>query len=64
MFALLDVIVTKDEETACVFWRARPFVKLPDVNMIRPKTYQDLTNAKPLAGKKIGVPKMYVGGTD
>jgi amidase len=64
MFALLDVIVAKDETTACDFWRAQPFVKLPDVETIRPKTYHNLANAKALNGKRIGVPKMYIGGTD
>tara|TARA_R110002003_G_scaffold140_5_gene12790 strand:+ start:3515 stop:5599 length:2085 start_codon:yes stop_codon:yes gene_type:complete len=64
MFALLDVVVAKDEQTACDFWRAQPFVKLPDVDGIRPKTYHELSNAKALSGKKIGVPKMYIGGTD
>jgi amidase len=64
MFALLDVIVAKDETTVCDFWRAQPFVKLPDVETIRPKTYQDLANPKALDGKRIGVPKMYIGGVD
>jgi amidase len=64
MFALLDVIVAKDETTVCDFWRAQPFVKLPDVETIRPKTYQDLANPKALDGKRIGVPKMYIGEVD
>ncbi|KAH5692196.1 hypothetical protein HBI23_000200 [Parastagonospora nodorum] len=64
MFALLDVIVAKDDETACDFWRAQPFVKLPEVDTIRPKSYHSLSEAKSLLGKKIGVPKMYIGGTD
>jgi amidase len=64
MFALLDVIVAKDEETTCDFWRAQPFVKLPDVELVRPKTYHSLADSTSLAGKKIGVPKMYIGGVD
>lgn len=64
MFALLDVIVAKDEATACDFWRAQPFVKLPDVEQIRPKSYHDLADSGALSGKKIGVPKMYIGGVD
>jgi amidase len=64
MFALLDVIVKKDDKNACDFWRAQPFVKLPEVDTVRPKSYHDLSDAKALAGKKIGVPKMYIGGTD
>ena len=64
MFALLDVIVAKDEETTCDFWREQPFVELPDVNSIRPKSYQDLSDERALSGKKIGVPKMYIGQLD
>jgi len=64
MFALLDVIVKKDDENACDFWRAQPFVKLPEVDEVRPKSYHDLSDVKALVGKKIGVPKMYIGGID
>jgi amidase len=31
---------------------------------VRPKAYGTLADPKALAGKKIGVPKMYIGGTD
>ncbi|KAL3467848.1 amidase signature domain-containing protein [Aspergillus heterothallicus] len=64
MFALLDVIVAQDEKTTCDFWREQPFVQLPNVNTMRPKTYHALSDTKALAGKKIGVPKMYIGGLD
>ncbi|CAO2651723.1 Nn.00g000060.m01.CDS01 [Neocucurbitaria sp. VM-36] len=64
MFALLDVIVAKDEETEGDFWRRQPYVQLPDVNAMRPRSYHDLSNAKALTGMRIGVPKMYIGGTD
>ncbi|KIL84940.1 hypothetical protein FAVG1_11810 [Fusarium avenaceum] len=64
MFALLDVIVAKDEKTSCDFWREQPFVKLPDVDSIRPKTFFDLSDLHALQGKRIGVPKMYIGGID
>jgi amidase len=64
MFTLLDVIVAKDEKTTCDFWREQPYVKLPDVNTIRPKSYHDYSDANALAGKRVGVPKMYIGGVD
>ncbi|KAL1597259.1 hypothetical protein SLS60_008843 [Paraconiothyrium brasiliense] len=64
MFALLDVIVAKDISTVGDFWRGQPFVKLPEVDTVRPKVYATLADTKALAGKKIGVPKMYIGGTD
>ncbi|ESU10676.1 hypothetical protein FGSG_12615 [Fusarium graminearum PH-1] len=64
MFTLLDVIVAKDSKTSCDFWREQPFVKLPDVDTIRPKTFFDLCDTNALQGKTIGVPKMYIGGVD
>ncbi|KAK0383920.1 hypothetical protein NLU13_8011 [Sarocladium strictum] len=64
MFHLLDSIATEDETTTGDFWREQPFVKLPAVESVRPKTYHDLADARSLAGKNIGVPQMYIGGTD
>lgn len=64
MFALLDVIVAKDDQTAGDFWRAQPFVKLPSVETVRPRSYHDLSDLKALVGKRIGVPKMYIGKFD
>ncbi|KAL1845516.1 hypothetical protein Plec18167_008571 [Paecilomyces lecythidis] len=64
MFSLLDVIVAHDEKTACDFWREQRFVQLPAVETIRPKSYHDLATPDALAGKKIGVPKMYIGKVD
>ncbi|KAK2682096.1 Amidase signature (AS) superfamily [Fusarium oxysporum f. sp. vasinfectum] len=64
MFALLDVIVAADDKTSCDFWREQPFVKLPDVDSVRPKTFFDLSDPNALKGKRIGVPKMYIGGAD
>ncbi|KAI8300970.1 Glutamyl-tRNA(Gln) amidotransferase subunit A [Colletotrichum sp. SAR11_240] len=64
MFSLLDVIVAKDGKKSCDFWREQPYVQLPDVDNIRPKSYQELSNDKALKGKRVGVPKMYIGGLD
>jgi Asp-tRNA(Asn)/Glu-tRNA(Gln) amidotransferase A subunit family amidase len=64
MFALLDVIVAKDEKKGCDFWREQPFVELPAVESVRPKSYFDLRDTNALAGKKFGVPKMYIEKTD
>ncbi|KAF5680059.1 glu asp-tRNA amidotransferase subunit A [Fusarium heterosporum] len=64
MFALLDTIVAKDPKTSCDFWREQPFVKLPEPDSIRPKTFFDLSDPNALQGKRIGVPKMYIGGVD
>jgi amidase len=64
MFALLDVIVATDDKKTCDFWREQPFVQLPAVDSVRPKSYSDLCDANALTGKKFGVPKMYIGQTD
>lgn len=64
MFSLLDVIVAKDENEHCDFWREQPFVPLPEVDMIRPTTYHSLAVKGSLEGKKIGVPKIYIGEHD
>lgn len=61
---MLNVIVAKDHDTSGDFWRDQPFVSLPEVAEIRPKTYHDLCDVKALAGMRIGVPKMYINGTD
>lgn len=64
MFALLNVVVAKDEKKACDFWREQPYVELPAVESVRPKSYFDLCDPNALTGKKFGVPKMYIGKTD
>ncbi|CAG7920596.1 unnamed protein product [Penicillium olsonii] len=64
MFCLLDFIVARDDTTVGDFWRGQPFVPLPAVDSVRPKTYHDLADRDALAGKRIGVPKMYIGGQD
>ncbi|KAF4834009.1 Glutamyl-tRNA(Gln) amidotransferase subunit A [Colletotrichum tropicale] len=64
MFSLLDVIVAKDDKNSCDFWREQPYVQLPDIDSIRPKLYQELSDDKALKGKRVGVPKMYIGGLD
>ncbi|KAH0396652.1 amidase signature enzyme, partial [Aureobasidium melanogenum] len=64
MFSLLDVIAVKDDVTTCDFWREQPYVKLPDIDDLRPASYHLLSQPNALSGKKIGVPKMYIGGVD
>lgn len=65
MMSLLDIIVAKDDVKKGDFWREQPFVSLPPVENVRPKnSYHDLADSKSLAGKKLGVPKMYIGEED
>ncbi|KAF6787911.1 amidase [Colletotrichum musicola] len=65
MFSILDVIATRDEDTRGDFWRGQPFVSLPAVSLVRPeRSYHALANSSALIGKRIGVPKMYIGEED
>lgn len=64
MMTLLDVIVAEDDIKTGDFWREQPFVKLTPLDQVRPKSYHDLANEKSLAGKRLGVPKMYIGEDD
>lgn len=61
MMALLNVIAEPDATTAGDFWRDQPYVKLPP----RPKPdYLSLLSGASLSGKRIAVPKRYIGGLD
>ncbi|TSE08434.1 amidase [Mesorhizobium intechi] len=61
MLELLDVIVADDPQTRGDFWRAQPWVELPKSSALRPRRYTDLALAGALKGKRLGVPKMYIG---
>lgn len=61
LFALLDVIVRDDAETRGDFWRNQDAVPLPLPSEHRPESYRSLEDAGALAGKRIGVPVMYLG---
>jgi amidase len=66
MLELLDVIVADDIETRGDFWRAQPWVALPRASEIRPAAYPSLGAdgadhaRQTLAGKRFGVPRMYI----
>lgn len=61
MLRLLDVIVVEDKITKGDFWREQKAVRLPSVNSVRPKSYLELRDIQALKGKRIGVPKIYIG---
>ncbi|KAF4824907.1 Glutamyl-tRNA(Gln) amidotransferase subunit A [Colletotrichum siamense] len=64
LMAILDVIAITDDHTEGDFWRGQPFVDLPKVENIRPTSFTTLANASALHGKRIGVPRMFIGGND
>ncbi|MET3596444.1 MULTISPECIES: amidase [Mesorhizobium] len=61
MLELLDVIVADDEETRGDFWRVQPWVSIPKASEIRPASYTELALQGALKGRRLGVPKMYIG---
>ena len=61
MLALLNVIAVPDEETKGDFYREQKWVHIPGPPNI---DYSSLKNENALKGKRIGVPKMYIGQQD
>lgn len=61
LLELLDVIVAQDDISASDFWRDQKFVKIPEVSNLRPESYLQLREQNALKGKRLGVPRMYIG---
>ncbi|MFJ9690707.1 amidase [Kitasatospora sp. NPDC101183] len=66
LLELLDVVVADDRETRGDLWRSQPWVPLPAASEVRPASYPALAPADAgaaraaLAGKRLGVPRMYI----
>jgi amidase len=66
MFEVLDVLVADDANPRGDLWRLQPWVKIPRASSVRPRSYSELLSAdreaarNSLAGKRFGVPRMYV----
>ena len=66
MFEVLDVLVADDANPRGDLWRMQPWVKIPRASSVRPRSYSALLPAEreearnSLAGKRFGVPRMYV----
>ncbi|KAL6702389.1 hypothetical protein ACN47E_002340 [Coniothyrium glycines] len=61
MLHVLNVIATREQNNKGDFIREQKFAKIPDTQTI---DYTSLRRVDALAGKRIGVPNMYVGGND
>ena len=61
LLEVLDVVVADDTDKRGDLWRLQPWVPIPGVASVRPASYLDLL-ARPaaLAGKRLGVPRMYI----
>jgi amidase len=58
---VLDVVVSEDPDVRGDFWRSQPWVSIPRVDEVRPPSYPALAAGREaLAGKRFGVPRMYV----
>jgi amidase len=61
LLEVLDVIVADDPETRGDLWRMQPWVSIPSASSVRPTSYRELAvSADALAGKRFGVPRMYI----
>ncbi|ADX71271.1 amidase, Asp-tRNAAsn/Glu-tRNAGln amidotransferase A subunit [Pseudarthrobacter phenanthrenivorans Sphe3] len=66
LLEVLDVVVADDPESRGDFWRVQPWIPIPKASEVRPDSYLDLAvpdraaAARALAGKRIGVPRMYI----
>jgi Asp-tRNA(Asn)/Glu-tRNA(Gln) amidotransferase A subunit family amidase len=63
LLSVLDVIVADDLEAArgVDFWRNQKFVPIPKASEVRPANYQDLKDPNALIGKRIAVPRCFIG---
>ena len=64
LFDILDVLTTGDSRSAGDFWRDQPFVDIPNSWHNRPESFRSLMQPGFLKGKRIGVPEMYLGGSE
>ncbi|KRP54600.1 amidase [Pseudomonas poae] len=61
LLEVLDVVVAEDPDNRGDLWRLQPWVPLPSVTSVRPASYAALaTGSAALAGKRFGVPRMYI----
>jgi len=61
LLEVLDVIVADDRAVRGDFWRAQPWVPIPRASQVRPASYRALAADASLAGRRLGVPRMYLG---
>ncbi len=66
MAEVLDVVVADDPDPRGDLWRMQPWIRVPAASSVRPPSYRALlppdaaAARKVLAGKRFGVPRMYV----
>jgi amidase len=60
MLELLDIIVADDPDSRGDLWRRQTWVAIPKASDIRPRSYAGLARTASLAGKRFGLPAMYI----
>ncbi|NUT72462.1 amidase [Pseudarthrobacter sp. C4D7] len=66
LLEVLDVVVADDANPRGDFWRVQPWIPVPKASAVRPSSYPSLgvpdatAAAGLLAGKRLGVPRMYI----
>ena len=61
LLEVLDIVVADDPETRGDLWRLQPWVPIPSASSVRPDAYLQLAaTPQALAGKRFGVPRMYI----
>ncbi|WP_336627027.1 MULTISPECIES: amidase [unclassified Microbacterium] len=60
LLEVLDVVVAEDPETRGDFWRAQPWIALPDAAAGRPASYPALAIGASVRGMRLGIPRMYI----
>ena len=64
LLEVLDVVVAEDPETRGDFWRAQPWIALPDAAAGRPASFPALANGASVRGMRLGIPRMYINADD
>jgi len=60
MLELLDIIVADDADSRGDLWRRQAWVSIPKASDIRPPSYAGIAGTASLAGKRFGLPAMYI----
>jgi amidase len=60
MLELLDIIVADDADSRGDLWRRQTWVSIPRASDIRPASYAGIAETASLAGKRFGLPAMYI----
>lgn len=63
LLLVLDAVVADDTTTRGDFWRSQPWVSIPPSSTLRPQSYPALADDNALRGKRLGVPRLYIGDT-